>query len=104
MVETIVCLTPGEGWSFVFASLWLDCFPNHKIARGDGNRIPARDENQMIETAHHGAPPYPDALFSASEWQAFRESDQQAAKAIVVLMAGIFCVGVLLYSIVYITL
>jgi hypothetical protein len=48
--------------------------------------------------------PNPGDLFPAGEWQAFRETDKQAAKAIVVLMAGIFCIGVLLYTIVVITL
>jgi hypothetical protein len=43
-------------------------------------------------------------LFPASEWAAFRRSDTQAAKAIVVLMLGIFVTGVCLYSIVLATL
>jgi hypothetical protein len=46
----------------------------------------------------------PGELFPASEWQAFREADKQAAKAIVVLMVGIFLIGVFLYSIVLLTL
>ena len=43
-------------------------------------------------------------LFPANEWAAFRRSDTQAAKAIVVLMLGIFMVGIVLYSIVLATL
>jgi hypothetical protein len=42
--------------------------------------------------------------FPASEWAAFRRSDTQAAKAIVVLMLGIFVTGIFLYSIVLATL
>jgi hypothetical protein len=43
-------------------------------------------------------------LFSASEWSAFRESDRQAGAAIVVLMTSIFLFGVVLYTIVLVTL
>ena len=58
----------------------------------------------MTESAHHAAAVNPGELFSASEWQAFTESDVQAAKAIVVLMTGIFLVGIVLYTIVVVTL
>jgi hypothetical protein len=58
----------------------------------------------MIDDLHHPTAPNPGDLFPASEWQAFRETDKQAAKAVVVLMAGIFCIGVVLYTIVVITL
>jgi hypothetical protein len=55
----------------------------------------------MIDSAHHVSPA---EVFPASEWRAFTESDKQAAKAIVVLMTGIFVVGVVLYTIVLATL
>jgi hypothetical protein len=58
----------------------------------------------MTDTAHHGTALNPGELFPASEWQSFRESDTQAGKAIVVLMTGIFCIGVVLYIIVLVTL
>jgi hypothetical protein len=50
------------------------------------------------ETSVHEQP------FTASEWQAFRDSDKKAARNIVVLMVGIFLTGVMLYSIVVATL
>jgi type IV secretory pathway component VirB8 len=43
-------------------------------------------------------------LFPDREWREFRVSDAQAAKRIVILMAGIFVVGIVLYSIVVATL
>jgi hypothetical protein len=45
-----------------------------------------------------------EASFSQQEWQLFRQSDQEAAKRIVVLMTSIFVVGIVLYSIVVATL
>ena len=54
---------------------------------------------------HHSKPTIqPLDLFPAKEWAAFRQSDTQAAKAIVVLMLGIFVIGIVLYSIVLATL
>jgi hypothetical protein len=57
-------------------------------------------------TAEHHAETTVNALdlFPAAEWIAFRQADTQAAKAIVVLMFGIFIVGIVLYSIVLATL
>jgi hypothetical protein len=66
--------------------------------------LPAGDENSMTEALHHPAALNPDALFPAGEWQSFRDSDKQAATAIVVLMVGIFVIGVILYTIVLVTL
>jgi hypothetical protein len=43
-------------------------------------------------------------LFPAREWREFREADKDAAKRIVLLMTGIFLVGIVLYSIVAATL
>jgi hypothetical protein len=58
-----------------------------------------------MTAAHHtDATVNPFDLFPASEWAAFRRSDTQAAKAIVVLMLGIFLTGICLYSIVLATL
>jgi hypothetical protein len=54
---------------------------------------------------HHGdAAMAAGDLFSASDWSAFRTSDVQAGAAIVVLMTGIFSFGVILYTIVLLTL
>ncbi len=36
--------------------------------------------------------------FSEAEWQQFRDSDLAACRAVVLLMASIFIVGLLLYS------
>jgi len=58
----------------------------------------------MTAEHHAEASVNPFDLFPASEWIAFRQADTQAAKAIVVLMLGIFLVGVVLYSIVLATL
>ena len=43
-------------------------------------------------------------LFPEREWRAFREADKEAAKRIVILMTGIFVVGIVLYTIVAYTL
>jgi hypothetical protein len=44
--------------------------------------------------------PAPTKPFSDAEWQSFRRSDMAAGRNIVVLMAGIFTIGVILYAIV----
>jgi len=51
---------------------------------------------------HHGATEHGAASlpFSDSEWQSLRRSDMAAGRNIVVLMAGIFVIGVFLYAIV----
>jgi hypothetical protein len=58
----------------------------------------------MTAAVHDDATVNPFDLFPAEEWAAFRRSDTQAAKAIVVLMLGIFLTGIFLYSIVLATL
>jgi hypothetical protein len=55
------------------------------------------------EHAHDASQPA-EPLFPQWEWQEFRLSDATAAKRIVVLMTGIFVVGIVLYSIVVATL
>jgi hypothetical protein len=45
----------------------------------------------------HGTPALP---FSDAEWQSFRQSDMAAGRNIVVLMTGIFVIGVILYAII----
>jgi len=52
------------------------------------------------DESHEPAEP----LFPEREWREFRISDAEAAKRIVILMAGIFVVGIVLYSIVVATL
>lgn len=44
------------------------------------------------------------SLFPAKEWQEFHQSDIQAGKSIVVVMSSIFVLGVIIYSIVLVTL
>ncbi len=50
--------------------------------------------------AHHDAPSGEQTYFPPHEWQSFRDADKTAAAYIVVLMQGIFLVGVVLYLIV----
>jgi hypothetical protein len=61
---------------------------------------------EYLMTATHSVEANASALdlFPASEWTAFRQADAQAATAIVVLMLGIFGIGIILYSIVLATL
>jgi hypothetical protein len=47
--------------------------------------------------AEHAAPT---KHFTDAEWQSFRQSDMAAGRNIVVLMTGIFVIGVILYSII----
>jgi hypothetical protein len=47
--------------------------------------------------AEHATPALP---FSDAEWQSFRQSDKAAGRNIVVLMTGIFVIGVILYAII----
>jgi hypothetical protein len=58
-----------------------------------------------MTAAHHAETTVnPFDLFPSGEWAAFRQADTQAARAIVVLMLGIFVTGIVLYSIVLATL
>ena len=61
----------------------------------------------MTDAAEHGITADPHAApapaqphFSPAEWQALRQEDVKAAKAIVVLMQGIFVIGLLMYTVV----
>ena len=45
-----------------------------------------------------GGPGKPPLHFTPEEWQQFRGSDMGAAKSVVLLMGGIFTIGLLLYS------
>jgi hypothetical protein len=47
-----------------------------------------------------GGPGKPPLHFTPMEWEEFRKSDMGAAKAVVLLMGGIFSTGLILYSIV----
>jgi hypothetical protein len=42
----------------------------------------------------HAGQPY----FPATEWESFQAADRQAARNIIVLMGGIFSIGLLLYA------
>jgi hypothetical protein len=46
----------------------------------------------------HGA--HPGLPFTEAEWRDFHESDKGAGAAIIILMSGIFTIGLVLYSIV----
>jgi hypothetical protein len=47
-----------------------------------------------------GGPDKPALHFTPEEWEQYRQSDRVAARSIVLLMGGIFTVGLVLYSIV----
>jgi hypothetical protein len=52
---------------------------------------------------HHGShasAPTGQTFFPAVEWEAFRAEDRASAAAIAGLMAGIFSIGLILYSVV----
>lgn len=50
--------------------------------------------------APHETPAGHGPYFSDAEWQSLQASDRAAARAIVGLLLSVFCVGVVLYSIV----
>lgn len=45
-----------------------------------------------------GGPGKPPLHYTEAEWQRFRTIDKSAGKAVVLLMAGIFFLGLILYS------
>ena len=47
-----------------------------------------------------GGPGKPALHFTEEEWDQFRRSDRGAGKSVVLLMGGIFTIGLALYSIV----
>lgn len=52
----------------------------------------------------HDSPADLENLFTDHQWQEFRKEDFKAGSAVVMLMLSIFGIGVVLYSIVAITL
>jgi type IV secretory pathway component VirB8 len=59
----------------------------------------------MTASLHpHGNSTNHQEVFPAAEWEEFHEADRQAAKRIVLLLVGIFVIGIVLYSIVVATL
>ena len=52
----------------------------------------------------HDSPADLENVFTDQEWQDFHREDTRAGGAVVMLMLGIFGVGVILYSIVAITM
>ena len=52
----------------------------------------------------HDSPANLEELFTDHQWQEFHKEDFKAGSAVVMLMLGIFCIGVVLYSIVSLTL
>lgn len=57
----------------------------------------------MSHDAHEGTVDL-SSLFTDQQWQEFRNEDFKAGSAVVMLMLAIFCIGVVLYSIVALTL
>jgi hypothetical protein len=69
--------------------------------------MPNENITASVPPHHHvtDAPPAsthaaPAAHFSEADWDAFRAEDFAAGKAVVILMLGIFSMGVALYSVV----
>jgi hypothetical protein len=52
----------------------------------------------------HSSPADIESHFADEEWEDFRREDKRAGGAVVMLMLGIFGIGVVLYSIVALTL
>ena len=52
------------------------------------------------DVAIPGGPGKPPLHFTEEEWQGFRNSDMGGGRAVVLLMGGIFGVGLVLYTIV----
>jgi hypothetical protein len=71
--------------------------PGHAPAPGHG---PSEQITADPGHAHGHGPAAEQAHFSDQEWQEFRDSDKTAGAYIVVLMQGIFVVGLVLYLIV----
>jgi hypothetical protein len=63
-----------------------------------------KKDSAMTAALHHDNEVQALDLFPAGEWAAFRQADTKAATAIVVLMVGIFVMGIALYSVVLATL
>jgi hypothetical protein len=64
----------------------------HGITPSDGHGNPSQD------ITIPGGPGKPPLHFTPTEWEQFRKSDLGAARSVVLLMGGIFTVGLLLYS------
>ena len=65
---------------------------------------PAHGHAEHGVTAHpghgHGHPPAAALPFTDAEWNSFHHDDRYAGKAIVLLVGGIFVVGLLMYFVV----
>ncbi len=57
-------------------------------------------EHITATPGHDDAPSGEQTYFSPTEWQSFRDADKLAGAYIVVLMQGIFAIGLVLYLIV----
>jgi hypothetical protein len=57
-------------------------------------------DNPSHDVSIPGGPGKPPLHFTPEEWQGFRNSDKGAGRSVVLLMGGIFCVGLVLYSVV----
>ena len=56
-------------------------------------------DTNITETPHHHAPS-PGELFSPGELAAMKAQDMAAGRAVVLLMCGIFLLGVFIYTVV----
>jgi hypothetical protein len=62
------------------------------------------DQEKNMSHDVHGSPADLEDAFTDAQWQGFRAEDLRAGSAVVMLMLSIFGIGVILYSIVAITL
>jgi hypothetical protein len=65
----------------------------HGITPPGGPGVPASQDITIP-----GGPDRPPLHFTPEEWEQFRKSDKGAGKSVVLLMGGIFTVGLALYS------
>jgi hypothetical protein len=77
-------IIPGANIDLAKESTMSETMPNQHVTAGEAHH-------------HDGTVARP---FSDAEWAVFRAEDFAAGKAVVVLMLGIFSMGVVLYSIV----
>lgn len=54
--------------------------------------------NGSTEVSVPGGPGTPALHFTTGEWDQYRTSDKGAARSVVLLMGGIFTIGLILYS------
>jgi hypothetical protein len=80
-------------------------FVRNHLSKGTSMTEPSQTPSSDITHAHHDpsaevVDPKSEPKFSEEEIESFRHADRYAGAAIVLLMAGVFTVGLILYIIV----